>query len=136
RAILDAMGDAGVRGRLAMPGFVADAAACLPAFDILLNTSSYEGTSIACLEALANGVPVVASRVGGQGELRSDAMTLVDADAPIDDWAEVVSKAIDRRSTYPSWTGFPSFRLWTLAHLARPFERQDRILVVTANLNA
>src|SRR5207302_10188229 len=43
RAVLDAMRDAGVRDRLALPGFVPDAAACLPAFDLLLNTSDYEG---------------------------------------------------------------------------------------------
>src|SRR5262249_9738419 len=39
KAVLDAMSEAGVRGRLAMPGFVPDAAACLPAFDVVLNTS-------------------------------------------------------------------------------------------------
>ncbi|HXI27992.1 MAG TPA: glycosyltransferase [Vicinamibacterales bacterium] len=136
RAILDAMGEAGVRGRLAMPGVVADAAACLPAFDILLNTSSYEGTSIACLEALANGVPVVASRVGGQGELPSDGLMLVDGDAPPAEWARAVTAALDKRPSFPSWSGCPTFRLWTLAHLARPAARDDRVLFVTANLNA
>src|SRR5262245_44963096 len=73
-AALDEMARCGVRHRLAMPGFVPDAAACLPAFDLLLNTSLYEGTSIATLDALVNGVPVVASRVGGQGELPADGL--------------------------------------------------------------
>jgi glycosyltransferase involved in cell wall biosynthesis len=136
RAVLDAMSAAGVRGRLAMPGFVADAAAALPAFDLLLNTSSYEGTSIASLEAVVNGVPAVASRVGGQGELHADALTLVDKDAPLAEWAAAVFAALEKRPSFPSWTGFPSFRLWTLAQLARPAPRNDRVLFVTANLNA
>ena len=136
RGVLDAMSASGVRGRLAMPGFVADAAACLPAFDVLLNTSGYEGTSIASLEALINGVPVVASRVGGQGELESNGLTLLDKDAPIDEWAGALLGALDRRPPFPPWTGFPSFRLWTLAALARPVTRDKRVLFVTANLNA
>jgi len=135
-AALDAMQAAGVRNRLAMPGFVVDAAAALPAFDVFLNTSRYEGTSIATLEALANGVPVVASRVGGQGELTSDGLTLVDKYAPLDEWAGAVLAALDRRTSYPAWAGFPSFRLWTLAHLARPVKAADGVLIVTANLNA
>jgi glycosyltransferase involved in cell wall biosynthesis len=136
-AVLEAMNEAGVRGRLALPGFIPDAAACLPAFDVLLNTSRYEGTSIASLEALVNGVPVVASRVGGQGELASDGLTLVDKDAPIAAWSGAVVAALDSRPSYPPWTGFPSFRLWTLAQLAPPVTARDRrVLLVTANLNA
>jgi glycosyltransferase involved in cell wall biosynthesis len=136
QAVLDAITASGVRNRVAMPGFVPDAAASLPAFDVLLNTSRYEGTSIASLEALVNGVPVVSSKVGGQGELASDGMTLVERDAPVDAWAAAVLTALHRRAPFPSWTGFPSYRLWTMAHLARPFEPDDRVLMVTANLNA
>lgn len=134
--VLDAVTASGVRTRVAMPGFIADAAGVLPAFDLLLNTSSYEGTSIATLEALVNGVPAVASRVGGQGELPSDGLALVDKSAPLDAWAGAVLRSLERRPSYPSWTGFPSFRLWTLAQLARPYRRGDRLLFITANLNA
>ena len=91
-----------------MPGFLPDAAACLPAFDLLLNTSDYEGTSIASLEALVNGVPVVASRVGGQGELAADGLRLVDKDAPLDAWTDAVETALHRTPPFPAWTGFPS----------------------------
>ena len=136
QAVLDEMTRCGVRRRLAMPAFVPDAAACLPAFDLLLNTSHYEGTSIATLEALVNGVPVVASRVGGQGELPAEGLTLVDKEAPLDAWAAAVSAALDRSPSPPAWTGFPSYRLWTLAHLAVDFAPSDRVLIVTANLNA
>ncbi len=141
-AVLDEMTRCGVRQRLAMPAFVPDAAACLPAFDLLLNTSLYEGTSIATFEALVNRVPVVASRVGGQGELPAESLWLIDKDASLDEWAAAVSAALDRlpsRSASPAppaWTGFPSFRLWTLAHLAVDFTPSDRVLIATANLNA
>ena len=128
-AVLDEMRRCGVRQRLAMPGFVPDAAACLPAFDLLLNTSLYEGTSMATLEALVNGVPVVASRVGGQGELPAEGLTLVNKDAPLDDWAAAVRVALARTPSPPDWTGFPSYRLWTLAHLAVTVAPADRLLV-------
>src|SRR5262249_61705602 len=35
-----------------------------------------------------------------------------------------------------AWAGFPSFALWTLAQRAQPVARTDRVLFVTANLNA
>ena len=126
----------GVRHRTAMPGFVPDAAACLPAFDLLLNTSDYEGLSVSTIDALVNGVPVVASRVGGQGELNGDALTLVPKHAPPDEWVDAVLRSIGLRPTQPSWAGFSSHRLWTLANLVRPFEPLDGVLFVTANLNA
>lgn len=135
-AILAEMTRCGVRHRLAMPGFVPDAAACLPAFDLLLNTSDYEGLSVATMEAMVNSVPVVASRVGGQGELGDEALTLVRKDAPLETWIGAVTRALGSRPAPPPWAGFSSHRLWTLAHLARPFHRGDAVLFVTANLNA
>jgi glycosyltransferase involved in cell wall biosynthesis len=127
-AVLDEMARCGVRHRLAMPAFVPDAAGCLPAFDLLLNTSAYEGTSIATLEALVNGVPVVASRVGGQGELAADGLTLVDKNAPLDD--SIVCCRIRRG---------PAFHRSACGRsriIAADFTPRDRALFVTANLNA
>jgi glycosyltransferase involved in cell wall biosynthesis len=135
-AILAEMVRHDVRHRLAMPGFVRDAGACLPALDLLLNTSDYEGLSIATLEARIHGIPVVASRVGGQSELGQDALTLVDKGASIETWIDVVDQALGSRPATPAWRAFPSHRLWTLANIARPFQATDRVLIVTANLNA
>ena len=126
----------GVRHRTAMVGFVPDAAACLPAFDLLLNTSDYEGLSVSTMDALVNGVPVVASGVGGQGELDGNGLTLVPKHAPPDVWVDAVLRSIGSRPEPPSWAGFSSHRLWTLANLARPFDPGDGVLFVTANLNA
>ncbi len=135
-ALLGEMERLGLRPRVALPGFVPEAARCLPAFDLLLNTSRYEGLSIATLEALAGGLPVVASRVGGQGEVAHEALALLDREAPPEAWVAAVEAALARGVRPARWPSFPAHRLWTLASLARPFRATRRVLVVTANLNA
>jgi glycosyltransferase involved in cell wall biosynthesis len=47
----------------------------LPAFDVYVNSSTIEGTSLAILEAMACGLPVVATRVGGTPEVVVDGET-------------------------------------------------------------
>ncbi len=126
----------GVRHRVALPGFIADASKCLPAFDLMLNTSHFEGLSIATLEALIAGVPVVASAVGGQGEITSDALRLITKDAQADIWARSVDEQLGKKYDSPSWADFPSYRLWTLAGLARTYEPSEKTLFITANLNS
>jgi glycosyltransferase involved in cell wall biosynthesis len=56
------------------PGVV-DSAAVLPAFDILVVPSRLDGRPNAVLEAMACGIPVVASRVGGLPELVEHGVT-------------------------------------------------------------
>ena len=51
------------------PGERSDVAACLKMLDILCLPSLAEGISNALLEAMASGLPVVATRVGGNAEL-------------------------------------------------------------------
>jgi glycosyltransferase involved in cell wall biosynthesis len=46
-----------------------DARALLPAFDIFANSSISEGVSLTILEAMAAGLPIVATRVGGTLEV-------------------------------------------------------------------
>jgi len=119
-----------------LPGCIENAAQCLPAFDVLLNTSRYEGLSIATLEALAAGLPAVASRAGGQDEIASPGLTLLDFDAPDVEWASAVEASLGQRLKLPAWLGFPSDRAWTLCHLAPAFASGTGVLFVTANLNA
>jgi glycosyltransferase involved in cell wall biosynthesis len=126
----------GIRNRVAMPGFVPDAIKCLPAFDVVLNTSHYEGLSIATLECLVNKVPVVASHVGGQGEIMHEGLKLVRHDAPEEVWVSSIKQCSNMLISKPSWSGFPSFRLWTLAQLAKPIEENKKVLFITANLNS
>ncbi|MBI3917246.1 MAG: glycosyltransferase [Betaproteobacteria bacterium] len=136
RAVLAQAQRLGLERRVRLPGFVPGAPDCLPAFDLLLNTSRYEGLSIATLEALAAGLPVVASAVGGQGELSAPGLVLVPFAAPDAAWAVALDTALQSRPALPSWRGVPTHRLWTLFHLLRPIKRNSAVLFVTANLNA
>ena len=124
----------GLRKRVAMPGFIPNASACLPAFDVMINTSHFEGLSIATLEALVNGIPVVANKVGGQGELAADGLILLEKDSP--SWPHAIETAIGRKTEKPKWATFPSYRLWTLASLAHSVKPTGKVLFVAANLNS
>ena len=56
-------------------GFCRDVPAYLAAADIFVHTPVWEGLGVAIIEALAAGLPVVASRVGGIPELITDRET-------------------------------------------------------------
>lgn len=55
--------------RVVLPGFRADAAACIGAFDLFLMPSRYEGFGLTLAEAMAHGVPVLAANVDSLPEL-------------------------------------------------------------------
>ena len=65
-------------------GFVGDVRTVLEATDIYCLTSSFEGFSLSTLEAVASGVPVVATRCGGPEEIVEDGRSgvLVPAESP------------------------------------------------------
>jgi glycosyltransferase involved in cell wall biosynthesis len=125
-----------LEGEVTLAGFVPDAVRCLPAFDVVLNTSRHEGLSIATLEALAAGLPVVASAVGGQGEVEHAGLTLLPFEADENVWAAALDAARAASRAVPAWAGFPAYRQWTLAHLAAPYRPDGHVLLATANLNA
>lgn len=56
-------------------GMRADARNVIAAFDVYVNTSISEGISLSILEAMAAGLPVVATRVGGTPEVVQDSVT-------------------------------------------------------------
>lgn len=126
----------GIEDRIRLPGFVPDAAACLPAFDCLLNSSRYEGLSIATLEAAAAGLPILASDVGGQREADAPGLTLLPFDAADAAWADALESALGDRPALPDWRGFQADRLWTILGLPTACAPTPRVLFVTANLNA
>jgi glycosyltransferase involved in cell wall biosynthesis len=74
-ALLAAAHQFNVADRVVFAGYRADVRALMPAFDIYANTSSYEGVSLTILEAMAAGLPVVATRVGGNPEVVIDGET-------------------------------------------------------------
>lgn len=136
RHIVEEIERMGLRSRVAMPGFVPYAVGCLPAFDVVLNTSGFEGLSIATLEALANGKPVVASKVGGQGEVGSEGLFLLEPASPPEHWAALIETALDHPAVPAPWAGFPSYRLWTLASLAYEPVDLGKTLFLTENLES
>lgn len=72
-------------------GLVPAAGRLVKAFDAVVLSSRTEGTPIVALEALAAGVPVVATRVGGVPDLLADgAGRLVDSERP-----EQLAEAVD-----------------------------------------
>lgn len=62
----------GIAGRVKFLGFVGDMPALWPALDCLLLTSRYEGLPITILEAMACGVPIIASNLDGMREILRD----------------------------------------------------------------
>lgn len=56
-------------------GYRADARRVMSSFDVYVNCSNYEGVSLTILEAMAAGLPVVATRVGGNPEVVVDGVT-------------------------------------------------------------
>lgn len=61
--------DMGVSADAVFAGLRDDVPLCLAAMDVYLQPSFYEGHSIAILEAMASGLPVVSTRVGGTPEI-------------------------------------------------------------------
>jgi glycosyltransferase involved in cell wall biosynthesis len=76
RALLEREADElGMRERVLFTGYRADAASLLRAFDVFALPSTTEGLPLVLLEAMAAGVPVVATPVGGVPELVTDGET-------------------------------------------------------------
>lgn len=59
----------GIGGHVVFPGFVPDLRAALACFDVFALSSLYEGLPTVAIEAMALGVPVVATWVGGTPEI-------------------------------------------------------------------
>lgn len=64
----------GLEQRVLLAGSRDDVQEILPAFDVFVLSSVYEGLSIALLEAMAAGLPAVVTRVGGMPDALTDGM--------------------------------------------------------------
>ena len=85
--------EAALAGRVRLDGFIDDDALAVryAAADVAVFLSDYEGFGLPALEAMARGVPVVASRAPSLGEIFGEAALLVE---PRDEQA--VASAIER----------------------------------------
>lgn len=81
---LDVLREAGMLNLAWLPGERADIAELMRGFDVFVLPSLAEGISNTILEAMATGLPIVATRVGGNPELVEEGRTalLVPADDP------------------------------------------------------
>lgn len=64
--------DLGLDDRVRFLGYVPDAARLIAAADVFVLASVHKGLPVAVMEALALGVPIVATRAGGVPELVED----------------------------------------------------------------
>ncbi len=96
--LMAAAESAGVADRITIAGSLADSQLTdlLAEADVLISPSAYEGLSLAHLEALRAGTPVVATRVGGTAEIgdRGTGLWLVDAEADDDAFANAITEAV------------------------------------------
>lgn len=64
---------------------------CFKNYDFMISTSIFEARSLAILEALATGLPVIATNCVGQGELIEDGRGLIlPINKPYDEWAKLI----------------------------------------------
>lgn len=68
----------------AIPGFVDDLPSVYHAADLFLSTSRYEGFGLAIAEAMAAGLPVVSTSVGGVADVVGEAGELIASDGALD----------------------------------------------------
>lgn len=108
-----------LQDRTRLLGSVQDVPELLAAADVLVSTSAYEGLSLAHLEALAAGVPVVSTDVGGTREIARDhtGLAMVPVDASVEQFATAIVESIGR--TADSSPLAPSFTLPVMAERYR-----------------
>ncbi len=98
--VADLLRAAGLEERVWLPGRRDDVAELLQGFDVFSLSSRVEGISNTILEAMATGLPVVATRVGGNAELVEEGVTgaLVPPGSP-DALADALASYIDDPET-------------------------------------
>lgn len=97
-AITEKVTSAGIADMVWLPGARTDVAEILPTFSLFVLSSIAEGTPGSALEAMATGLPVVGTRVGGIPEVVADGTT--GAVVPARD-AQALAAAIARYVEHP-----------------------------------
>jgi glycosyltransferase involved in cell wall biosynthesis len=120
----------GLAGRVSMLGHRSDVLDLLPLFDVFVQPSHYEGLSIAMLEALATGLPMVTTRVDGVEEVLpgGEGAEVVDG---IDGLADGMARLADpaRRAELACISTGRVRRLFTADRMCAEYEKlyEDRV---------
>lgn len=96
--------DLGVENAVEFTGYLQNPAARLATFDLFALSSDTEQLPIALLEAMALGMPVVATRVGDVGDILSDVSPDNLCEAQDGPFAAALSLALERQALWPTWT--------------------------------
>jgi glycosyltransferase involved in cell wall biosynthesis len=120
-------------------GAVDDVDPYYSAFDVYLNTSVYEGLSIALLEAQQWGCPVVTANAGGNAEALLDGSVLIQDSSDIAAYVDALSKLQQTERTVAEKPAYPDLvpRIWVSLGdhgVDKPSPRSG-VLFVTNNLN-
>jgi glycosyltransferase involved in cell wall biosynthesis len=91
RQLVELSRSLGIEQRVSFLGLRGDVARILRNLDAFVLSSRTEGFSIACIEAMASGIPVIATRCGGPEEILADGAGIL---VPTDD-PEAIAQAID-----------------------------------------
>ena len=91
RELIELSRSLGIEQQLSFLGLRTDVARILNNLDAFVLSSRTEGFSIACIEAMACGIPVVATRSGGPEEILEDGAGIL---VPTDD-PEAIAQAVD-----------------------------------------
>lgn len=113
-------------------GPIPNASNLLPTFDVFLNTSHFEGVSIATMEALASGVPVVSLDGGGQREILEEVL-------PQDVENSIIAKKILEATPFkriaPDWIRYSNMLTYGQSLSLNKIHKNDNILFVTSNMD-
>lgn len=92
----------GLSERVHFTGFLSELETIYPDLDVVVNSSRNEGTPVALIEAMAAGIPVVATAVGGTSDLlqNGDLGDLVPPREPVT-LAKAISSTLSRASHHP-----------------------------------
>lgn len=94
--VRDVLSAGGVIDRVSFLGVVPNARALMPAFDVLLHPSRWEGQPLVVQEALAEQIPVVSARVSGVPELIDEGVNgFVVAQSAPDEMAAAAIRLLD-----------------------------------------
>lgn len=134
----------GVIADVIAPGPVQPSEEYYSAFDVFLNTSIYEGLSVAVLEAIGRGCPVVSANAGGNAEALGPTDRLIEDSSDIDAYGKAIVEVFDRpQRVLPRTPADADLvpRLWSLlGRYGAPKPREllrwpPLTLILTENLN-